>query len=69
MAVPHVLVSGDHEKVRLWRRKQALARTLEKRPDLLERASLSSEDLRLLDDVKREQSADLTREDPGNEYD
>jgi len=69
MAVPDVLVSGDHEKVRLWRRKQALARTLEMRPDLLEQASLSGEDLKLLNDIKREQLADLTREDPGNEYD
>jgi tRNA (guanine37-N1)-methyltransferase len=69
MAVPDVLVSGNHEKIRLWRRKQALTRTLEKRPDLLERASLSSEDLKLLDDIKREQLADLTREDPRNEYD
>jgi tRNA (guanine37-N1)-methyltransferase len=54
MAVPDVLVSGDHEKVRLWRRKQALARTLEMRPDLLEQASLNSEDLKLLDDIKRD---------------
>jgi len=69
MGVPCVLVSGDHEKIRLWRRKQALARTLKRRPDLLSRASLSCEDLRLLDDIKREQLADLTREDPENEYD
>lgn len=69
MAVPDVLVSGDHEKVRLWRKRQALARTLNLRPDLLSRASLSCEDLKLLDDIKREQLADLTREDPGNEYD
>ncbi len=69
MTVPGVLVSGDHEKVRLWRRKQALARTLERRPDLLKQASLSGEDLKLLDGIKREQLADLTREDPKNEHD
>lgn len=69
MAVPDVLVSGDHEKVRLWRRKQALARTLDLRPDLLEGVSLSCEDVKLLDEIKREKLADLTREDPGNEYD
>ncbi len=67
MAVPEVLVSGDHEKVRLWRRKQALARTLDRRPDLLRQASLSCEDLKLLDDIKRERLADLTREDPRDE--
>ncbi len=54
MRVPDVLVSGDHEKVRVWRRKQALARTLERRPDLLRRAELSSEDRRLLDEIERE---------------
>mgnify|MGYP003893408039 CR=1 FL=1 len=57
MAVPEVLVSGDHEKVRLWRRKQALARTLERRPDLLAKASLTAEDLRLLDEVRRERGS------------
>lgn len=54
MKVPDVLVSGDHEKVRIWRRRQALARTLERRPDLLARATLSPEDRRLLDEVRRE---------------
>lgn len=54
MNVPDVLVSGDHEKVRIWRRKQALARTLENRPDLLARATLSPEDRRLLDEVSHE---------------
>lgn len=69
MAVPDVLVSGDHEKIRLWRRKQSLARTLERRPDLLDMASLSEEDLKLLDEIKKEKFSDLTREDPGNEHD
>jgi len=54
MKVPDVLVSGDHEKVRIWRRRQALARTLERRPDLLARATLSPEDRRLLDEVRCE---------------
>jgi tRNA (guanine37-N1)-methyltransferase len=34
-AVPQVLLSGDHEKVRRWRREQALERTMKRRPDLL----------------------------------
>lgn len=47
--VPAVLRSGDHARVRRWRRAQALARTLEHRPDLLEaRGGLTEEDRRLL---------------------
>lgn len=48
MPVPEVLLSGDHEKIRIWRRKQALKRTLERRPDLLEKLVLSDEDRELL---------------------
>lgn len=49
MAVPAVLLSGDHGKVREWRRKEALRRTLLRRPDLLERAPLTPDDFRLLE--------------------
>jgi tRNA (guanine37-N1)-methyltransferase len=55
--VPEVLLSGDHEAIRLWRREQALRRTRERRPDLLERAELSEEDRRLLDDIEGAESA------------
>ena len=41
MKVPDVLVSGNHEDIRRWRRKSALEKTLRNRPDLLERAELS----------------------------
>jgi tRNA (guanine37-N1)-methyltransferase len=51
--VPPVLLSGDHEKIRLWRRKQSLKKTLERRPDLLKRAKLTNEDERLLDELKK----------------
>lgn len=53
MRVPDVLLSGDHERIRRWRRQQSLRRTLERRPDLLFKATLSDEDRRLLtqDDV------------------
>jgi len=51
MKVPDVLLSGNHEQIRLWRRKQALAATLAKRPDLLEDLSLTDEDRRLLDEL------------------
>lgn len=48
LKVPEVLLSGDHERIRLWRRQQSLKRTLERRPDLLFKATLSDEDRRLL---------------------
>ncbi|MDZ7698363.1 MAG: tRNA (guanosine(37)-N1)-methyltransferase TrmD [Deltaproteobacteria bacterium] len=47
-AVPEVLLSGDHEKIRLWRREQALKRTQSRRPDLFEGAELTDEDEQLL---------------------
>lgn len=52
MKVPDVLLSGNHEHIRLWRRKQSLAATLAKRPDLLEGLSLTDEDKRLLDELR-----------------
>src|SRR5208282_4257383 len=41
MAVPEVLVNGNHDQIRSWRRKTALAKTLRNRPDLLERVALT----------------------------
>ncbi|HOA35689.1 MAG TPA: tRNA (guanosine(37)-N1)-methyltransferase TrmD [Bacillota bacterium] len=52
MAVPPVLLSGDHAAIARWRRKQALLRTRQRRPDLLEKAALSPEDRRLLKEMK-----------------
>ena len=46
--VPSVLLSGDHEKIRLWRRKESLKRTLERRPDLLKKTRLKQEDEAIL---------------------
>jgi len=46
--VPEVLLSGDHEKIRVWRRKESLRRTVERRPDLLKQAKLTAEDKALL---------------------
>lgn len=48
MAVPEVLVSGDHEQIRRWRRRTALEKTLHNRPDLLAQAELSREDQELI---------------------
>jgi len=51
MSVPDVLRSGDHGKVERWRRAQALARTIERRPDLIEtRGGMSDGDQKLLDE-------------------
>ncbi len=46
--VPEVLVSGNHEEIRRWRRRTALEKTLRNRPDLLDRAVLGDEDKELL---------------------
>jgi tRNA (guanine37-N1)-methyltransferase len=52
--VPPVLLSGNHERIRRWRRTQSIRRTLERRPDLLMRASLKEEDKAILSQVKAE---------------
>ncbi|MFO7601238.1 MAG: tRNA (guanosine(37)-N1)-methyltransferase TrmD [Candidatus Desulfacyla sp.] len=49
--VPEILLSGDHEKIRVWRRKESLRRTVEKRPDLLKQAKLTAEDKALLTEL------------------
>jgi tRNA (guanine37-N1)-methyltransferase len=59
-AVPDVLLSGDHGKVRRWRRKEALRATRERRPDLLDRAPLTPEDLRLLREIQDESSVSVS---------
>lgn len=56
--VPPVLLSGNHEEIRLWRRRESLARTLTRRPDLLVRAELGREDLKLLAEIERERERD-----------
>ncbi|OGW36843.1 MAG: tRNA (guanosine(37)-N1)-methyltransferase TrmD [Nitrospirae bacterium RBG_13_39_12] len=54
LAVPDILLSGNHKDIRLWRRKEALRRTLERRPELLENIRLSDEDCRLINEIKEE---------------
>ena len=54
LTVPEVLLSGHHEAIRRWRRKEALRATYEKRPDLLKDRQLTLEDRQLLDDIIRE---------------
>ena len=57
MAVPEVLLSGDHGKVRRWRRKEALRATRERRPDLLARRPLTPGDEALLREIEDEKWA------------
>jgi tRNA (guanine37-N1)-methyltransferase len=51
--VPEVLIGGNHEAIRLWRRRDSLRKTLERRPDLLETAPLTDEDKRILEELKK----------------
>lgn len=53
-SVPRVLLSGNHQEIAQWRRKQSLGRTWLKRPDLLDRIELSEIDNQLLAEFKRE---------------
>ncbi len=48
--VPAVLTGGDHEKIRRWRLKQALGRTWQRRPELIQQRDLNAEEQRLLDE-------------------
>jgi tRNA (guanine37-N1)-methyltransferase len=59
MAVPEVLVGGNHDQIRKWRRGKALEKTLRNRPDLLERQPLSAEDKNFLAEIGKK---DIGRE-------
>ena len=52
MPVPEVLMNGNHDEIRRWRRRQALQKTLANRPDLLRGAELSKEDRKLLKEIE-----------------
>ncbi|MEQ6885849.1 tRNA (guanosine(37)-N1)-methyltransferase TrmD [Salicola sp. Rm-C-2C1-2] len=52
--VPEVLLGGDHERIRQWRLKQSLQRTLSRRPELLRERKLTVEEQRLLAEIENE---------------
>ena len=52
MSVPEVLINGNHQEIRRWRREQALRKTLRNRPDLMEAVELSTEDRKILERIK-----------------
>ena len=66
-AVPEVLLSGHHEEIRRWRKRQAIERTLDGRPDLLARATLDEEERRILDEVMKDRG--ITGEGADNGWD
>jgi len=51
--VPEILLSGNHQTISLWRRKEALRRTWLRRPELLSEASLSEEDKKILEEISK----------------
>jgi len=54
LSTPAVLMNGDHAEIRRWRREQQLRKTLKNRPELLEGAALSAEDLRTIEAMRGE---------------
>jgi tRNA (guanine37-N1)-methyltransferase len=54
MKVPNVLLSGHHEKIEQWRKYQSLKITLERRPDLLDKANLTKKDMETIKRIKDE---------------
>ncbi len=55
--VPDVLLSGNHEKIRLWRLKESLRKTLRFRPDLLAQKEMTAEETALLEEIRNEEQA------------
>jgi len=55
MTVPFVLLNGNHEEIRKWRRKESLKRTLKRRPELIDSLKLSKEDIKFLEEIRREE--------------
>ena len=48
MTVPEVLINGNHQEIRRWRREQALKKTLRNRPDLMDGIELNEKDAKIL---------------------
>ena len=61
LKVPDVLLSGNHAEIRRWRKRQAVARTLERRPDLLDGAVLDEEEKQILRELQDGRAAELQK--------
>lgn len=59
LKVPDVLLSGNHQKIERWRKKESLKRTYERRKDLLEAKKLSDEEKELLEEIKSELKGEI----------
>ncbi|MDT8899297.1 MAG: tRNA (guanosine(37)-N1)-methyltransferase TrmD [Thermanaerothrix sp.] len=67
--VPEILLSGNHAAIARWRREQALLRTWQRRPDLLQKASLSDADRQFLERLEQQAgSSSLTSDQPDSTY-
>jgi tRNA (guanine37-N1)-methyltransferase len=60
LRVPDVLLSGNHAEIRRWRKREALSRTLERRPDLLDEAALDDEEREILRELMRSSKKETT---------
>ena len=62
LRVPEVLLSGNHAEIRRWRKREAVARTLDRRPDLLSEAVLDEEEQNMLRELQDGRIAELQKE-------
>ena len=53
VSIPEVLISGHHANVEKWKREQSLINTLKKRPDMLEKAELTKDDIKFLEEYEK----------------
>lgn len=60
MKVPDILLSGHHANIEAWRRRESLRRTLERRPDLLDRMELTKQESKWLEELRRELAEEKT---------
>jgi tRNA (guanine37-N1)-methyltransferase len=58
LKVPEVLLSGNHQEIRRWRRQRSIAKTWRQRPELLQQAALNQNDLQFLQELQRGRPAD-----------
>jgi len=52
--VPDVLLSGNHKKIKEWRKIQSLRNTFIKRPDLIDESKLTDDEIKVIDDIKND---------------
>jgi tRNA (guanine37-N1)-methyltransferase len=67
LRAPEVLMNGDHAEIRRWRREQQLRKTLKNRPELVERATLSAEDMLTIEEMRGEMRLEEMRRGGGSQ--